>query len=163
MKKFAGFVLAIAFIAFVQHPVEAKRISNGASVDVDTTIIHKKLLKKWQLIELNGQSVESMGKPAKTPYIQFDSTRKVSGNNGCNQFFGSYELEKHGRIKFSAMGSTRMACLDNNTMEADVMDMIARTDSYVLVNDTLVFNKARMAPLARWVKMKPQKTKKKKK
>jgi len=129
----------------------------------DTTLISKKLLKKWQLIELNGQAVAAMSKPAKTPYIQFDSTRRVSGNNGCNQFFGTYELEKHNRIQFSAMGSTRMACLDNNTLESELMDVIAKTDSYVVVNDTLVFNKARMAPLARWVKMKKEKVKKKKK
>ena len=120
----------------------------------DTTLISKKLLKKWQLIELNGQPITALGKPAKTPYIQFDSARRVAGNNGCNQFFGSYELEIKGRIKFSAMGSTRMACIDNNTIESDLMQVLSNTDSYVLVNDTLVFNRARMAPLARWVKMK---------
>ena len=163
MKKFAGLVIAIAYIAFVQHPVAANTSAQDASVVFDTTLISKKLLKKWQLIELNGLPVDSLGNPAKKPYIQFDSTRRVSGNNGCNQFFGTYELEKNNRIKFSAMGSTRMACLDNSTLEANLMDVIARTDSYVLVNDTLVFNKARMAPLARWVKMKKEKVKKKKK
>jgi heat shock protein HslJ len=148
-----GFVSANTFLSSHSH--------SHSDFVYDTTLISKKLLKKWQLVELNGQPISALGKPAKTPYIQFDSTRRVAGNNGCNQFFGSYELEKKGRIKFSAMGSTRMACVDNNTIESDLMQVLSNTDSYVIVNDTLVFNRARMAPLARWVKMKSGKTKNK--
>jgi heat shock protein HslJ len=54
-----------------------------------------------------------------------------------------------------------MACIDNNTIETDLIQVLSNTDSYVIVNDTLVFNRARMAPLARWVKMKSGKKKNK--
>ena len=152
-------LLAVGLWSFTS--VWAVKADNVPAGTFDTTLISKKLLKKWQLIELNGQPISALGKSAKNPYIQFDSARRVAGNNGCNQFFGSYELEKKGRIKFSAMGSTRMACIDNNTIESDLMQVLSNTDSYVLVNDTLVFNRARMAPLARWVKMKSGKKKNK--
>jgi heat shock protein HslJ len=153
MKLIIMPIFALSICAFESNNNLLSFYSNSDFV-YDTTLISKKLLKKWQLVELNGQPISALGKPAKTPYIQFDSTRRVAGNNGCNQFFGSYELEKKGRIKFSAMGSTRMACVDNNTIESDLMQVLSNTDSYVIVNDTLVFNRARMAPLARWVKMK---------
>lgn len=162
MKK----LLFIAGITCCILSLQANPLQSNKSLlpffSIDTTRIHKKLQKKWQLVELNGQSIAAMGKRTKTPHIIFDSAHRVSGNNGCNQFFGTYELGKHNLIHFSAMGSTRMACLDNISLENDLMDVIAKTDSYVLINDTLVFNKARTAPLARWVKMKAPKNKKKK-
>lgn len=46
--------------------------------------------------------------------IRFDvETNKVSGNSGCNNFFGTYEATKD-HIKFSSLASTKMACLDEN-------------------------------------------------
>ena len=161
MKKLSFLVLlSFGLWSFTSVP-SVNADNNLAAGSFDTTLISKKLLKKWQLVELNGQPISALGKPAKTPFIQFDSARKVAGNNGCNQFFGSYELDTRNRIKFSAMGSTRMACVDENTIESDLMQVLSNTDSYVLVNDTLVFNRARMAPLARWVKMKSGKKKNK--
>jgi len=43
------------------------------------------------------------------------------------------------------------------------MQVLSSADSYVLRNDTLVLNRARMAPLARWVREKSMPMKKKKK
>ena len=87
MKKLSLLVLlAIGLWSFTS--VRAVNADNTpADGTFDTTLISKKLLKKWQLIELNGQPISALGKPAKTPFIHFDSARKVSGNNGCNQFF----------------------------------------------------------------------------
>jgi len=114
---------------------------------------NNELCKKWRLIELNGQAIADMAeRPAKIPFIQFDAKRRVSGNSSCNQFFGTYELFPNDRISFSPLGMTRMACLQDTNMEADLMQMLSSVDSYVLRNDTLVFNRARMATLARWVK-----------
>jgi len=57
---------------------------------------------------------------------------------------------------------TRMACLQDNTIEADLMQVLSSADSYVVRNDTLVLNRARMAPLARWVSVKAAPLKKRK-
>ncbi|NDA62100.1 MAG: META domain-containing protein [Chitinophagia bacterium] len=163
MKQFF-FALVILSVTIFSMPSQASEIKSCSFiVDFDTTLFDKNLLFKWQLLELNGQSVATLGKQARTPYIQFDSSHRVFGNNGCNQFFGTYELENHQRIKFSSIGSTLMACLNKNTIESEVMDVIVKADSYVMINDTLVFNKARMAPLARWVKRKTEKITLKKK
>jgi heat shock protein HslJ len=138
--------------------------AGNAGNNYDTTLINLKLCKKWRLIELNGQAIADMAeRPAKIPFIQFDAKRRVSGNSSCNQFFGTYELSPNDRISFSPMGMTRMACLHDTNIEADLMQVLSTVDSYVLRNDTLVFNRARMAPLARWVKEKSMPLKKKRK
>lgn len=140
-------------------------ISTAASTgnNYDTTLINLKLCKKWRLIELNGQAIaDNAERPAKIPFIQFDVKRRISGNSSCNQFFGTYELNPKDRISFSPMGMTRMACLHDTNIEADLMQVLSNVDSYVLRNDTLVFNRARMAPLARLVAMRATPLKKKK-
>jgi heat shock protein HslJ len=163
--KFAP-VLAIALFlvtgvgASVQLP-SAKTGNEGNKYD--TSLINLQLCKKWRLIELNGQALSAMAQPpAKVPFIQFDTQRRVSGNSSCNRFFGTYELNPTDRISFSPMGMTRMACLQDNTIEAGLMQVLSSADSYVVRNDTLVLNRARMAPLARWVSVKAAPLKKRK-
>lgn len=66
--------------------------------------------KKWKLIQL-----ENVGKDYGKAAIQFDvKTKKLNGNSGCNNFFGTY-TSKGDEITFSPLGSTKMACLENET------------------------------------------------
>ena len=59
---------------------------------------------EWFLAELDGHPAEH-GQATLT----FPDGGKVAGNGSCNRFFGSAEINGES-IKFSAMGSTRMAC-----------------------------------------------------
>ncbi len=165
MKYLPLFTLVILSVAGVNATVSFPSAAASTARSIyDTTLINLKLCKKWRLIELNGQAIADMAeRPAKIPFIQFDAKRRVSGNSSCNQFFGTYELSPNDRISFSPMGMTRMACLHDTNIEADLMQVLSTVDSYVLRNDTLVFNRARMAPLARWVKEKSMPLKKKRK
>ena len=148
-------LLAVSFLFVTGASASIKLSSADGGSNYDTTLINLQLCKKWRLIELNGQALSAMAQPpSKVPFIQFDAQRRVSGNSSCNQFFGTYELNPNDRISFSPMGMTRMACLQENSVEADLMQVLSSADSYVLRNDTLVLNRARMAPLARWVRVK---------
>lgn len=70
--------------------------------------------KKWKLFML-----ENVGQDYGKAFIQFDAkNKKVSGNSGCNNFFGTY-LTAENTITFKALGSTRMACLDQETSNAE--------------------------------------------
>lgn len=163
MKFFPLLTLAVLSMTGASANIALPAASTAGN-NYDTTLINLKLCKKWRLIELNGQAIADMAeRPTKIPFIQFDAKRRVSGNSSCNQFFGTYELNPNDRISFSPMGMTRMACLHDTNMEADLMQVLSSVDSYVLRNDTLIFNRARMAPLARWVKEKSSPMKKKKK
>lgn len=63
---------------------------------------------KWKLF-----MIDNVSKDYNNAFIQFNTAEnKVSGNSGCNNFFGSFTV-KADAISFSQMASTRMACLNN--------------------------------------------------
>lgn len=67
----------------------------------------------WDIIELNDEVVvPPPNQPF--PFISFDTSGgKVSGNSGCNQMAGSFDIKaKSGKISFGPLASTRMACPD---------------------------------------------------
>lgn len=104
----------------------------------------------WKLIELNGQPVAMAENQSREQHMILQSgDGTVKGHGGCNGFGGNYELKPGDRIKFSKIVSTMMAC-DNTETENRFFKVLETADNYNLVNDTLVLNKARMAPLARF-------------
>jgi heat shock protein HslJ len=105
--------------------------------------------KKWMLTELRGKPVDTgSGRPG---FLQFDhETGNFSGNATCNNFFGTYELKEGSRITFGAAGSTMMAC-ENMEDEKTFHEVLKQADNYSLTDSTLSLNKAKMAPLARFV------------
>ena len=108
--------------------------------------------KYWKLIEIRGEKVTADDFASKEPHLILKSTdNRVTGNGGCNSFFGTYELQANvNRISFSKMGSTKMACM-KPTVEDAFLNVLATVDNYTVKNDTLQLNKARMAPLAKFV------------
>jgi heat shock protein HslJ len=110
------------------------------------------LYSKWQLIELNGSLIQ-VSEGLKTPSITVAKEGRISGNASCNNFFGSFETDDAFRLKFSKMGSTMMACTDMS-LERDFLQNLERVDNFTLNGDTLSLNKARMAPLLRFVRVK---------
>ena len=105
--------------------------------------------KHWKLIELMGEPV-TYREGEREAFITFKAENcRVHGNFGCNTFNGSYEIKFGDRIKFSQMISTMMMCT-NMELEQKFGEVLRMTDNYNLNGDVLVFNKARMAPLARF-------------
>lgn len=105
----------------------------------------------WKLIELNGKPVKPDSTFMKEPHVIFKQEKnEVHGNGGCNGFGGEYELKSPNRIKIERLVSTQMACpaLD---IENRFTKVLTTADNYYVKGDTLILNKARMAPLARFV------------
>lgn len=104
----------------------------------------------WKLIEINGQSIEGV-KTMKEPYLRLNSEEnRAEASGGCNGMGGTYELkDDNWRLSFSQFMSTQMAC-ENMEIEQQLADVIQRTDSYAVANDTLQLIRARMAPLAKF-------------
>ncbi|HRD54004.1 MAG TPA: copper resistance protein NlpE N-terminal domain-containing protein [Flavobacteriales bacterium] len=103
---------------------------------------------RWVLVELMGKAVDAKSNP-KEAFITFDAKEKrATGNAGCNSFFGGYESDANGRLRFDKLGMTMMACMDPNR-EAEFTKAIEQVDNYTMADSTLLLNKARMAPLMR--------------
>jgi heat shock protein HslJ len=67
----------------------------------------------------------------KQPHILLDPAQKqATGFAGCNNFFGSYELDGSS-LTFGPMGATRMACPDLETgLEMSVFEALESTRNW---------------------------------
>ncbi|MGE0018547.1 MAG: copper resistance protein NlpE N-terminal domain-containing protein [Draconibacterium sp.] len=104
----------------------------------------------WRLVELRGKKIEKAGNSPKEAFLFINTDGKsIYGNAGCNSVHGGIEIGEMNRIKFLKMASTMMACPDMEA-EREFLQVLETADNYNLIGDTLVLNRARMAPLARF-------------
>ena len=111
--------------------------------------------QKWQLIELNGKAVAATVN-GKVPFLELlkeDGRYQASG--GCNGLGGEYTLSAGNRIKFSRGMSTMMACPEME-VEQGLGRLFGLVDNYSVNGDVLSFSKARMAPVAKFKRMKEE-------
>mgnify|MGYP000974536991 CR=1 FL=1 len=77
------------------------------------------------------------GFPTKVPTLILESiSKKLTGNTGCNQMFGSFTT-KQNKISFSEMGATKMFC--EGVKENEYLALLNQVDSYKLNNNQLTF------------------------
>lgn len=96
----------------------------------------------WRLTVLNGQPVADLERPISLELVE--SEGRVQGFSGCNRFFGEVRLDwpaanETGTVplKFSQMGMTRMACLDD-THETPFMQALQETRAMRLNGSELI-------------------------
>jgi heat shock protein HslJ len=96
---------------------------------------------EWRLVEIDGapavRSPDGMGRDA---YLQLDAdSARVTGFTTCNRFFGRYETPSAGRLRFSDIGSTKMACVEpaRAQQEQKFMNMLQSADRYEIAGDRL--------------------------
>ncbi len=98
---------------------------------------------QWNLTELQGQRVfQATGQ---TPHLLFSpgQVNSVSGNTGCNNLKGTFELTGVNFIKFSPLATTRKACLGNNK-EARFLEAIGQANNWSISNNQLLLNNSRI-------------------
>lgn len=104
----------------------------------------------WKLTELMGKPVGPTPADKREVHIKLiKEGNKLEGFGGCNGFGGVYELKEGGRITFSNIIGTMIAC-DVLETENQLLEVLRTADNYNLTGKQLVLNKARMAPLARF-------------
>lgn len=108
---------------------------------------------KWDLVEVMGKPVADYGNQMNKPGFFFDgNAKRFYGNAGCNNMGGAYEFIEGNRIRFSEVMTTMMAC-PNLELEDVVGKMFPTLDTYYISDQgDLIFTKARMAPVLRFVK-----------
>ncbi|PWN62128.1 META domain-containing protein [Chryseobacterium oncorhynchi] len=107
--------------------------------------------KTWKLTELNGQPIKLKNSKNNPSFkLNMDGMR-YEGHAGCNGLGGTFEIKPEiMRIKFNQGMSTMMACEDLD-IENQFTKAILAADNYSVNGNTLTLNKARMAPLAKFV------------
>lgn len=92
------------------------------------------LYHTWDLKQLNGENITLF---ARQPTLRFnDSTLKISGSGGCNNFFGSYSKDGN-KLSFGSVASTKMACPGMDEVETKYFKALADVNGYEIKNGEL--------------------------
>jgi heat shock protein HslJ len=87
----------------------------------------------WNQAELNNEKIQHPG--PQVPHLHFEA-EKVTGNDGCNNFFGGYTLDGNS-LKFGMLGSTRMACPHIEGFEMIFNKMLSMTTRFRISGNRL--------------------------
>ena len=110
----------------------------GCEPEVKTGFSAKALQQNWILIKIDGKEIK-ITKPHTVPSMVIDSKLKVSGFSGCNSFFGQVEIAEGNKFRITAMGSTKMACIQDElaTIESLMSKSLQKWNNAALENNIL--------------------------
>jgi len=131
MKILADLGKTILFlILMVSCSTSEIKITSQGAADIEGT--------QWQIVEVSGSPVPRLS-GGKQPHIILDpEQKKVMGFSGCNNFFGSYELDGDS-LEFGPAGSTRMACPEPEAgVETEVFKILDKTRGWRINDNTLI-------------------------
>ena len=104
--KAAFFSICLLFL------INSCGVNKAITINSETAI--SSLHGAYTVSELNGNSIID-----EELTLDIDATRKaISGNSGCNQYFGSIVLEENG-LRFTKVGMTKKLCPEKNIMKLE--------------------------------------------
>jgi heat shock protein HslJ len=155
-KKETPYKYLVGENKLVQYDMEGKPMDEATQKKYTLQKVSDLVEKNWKLIELNGKEI-TLSEHSKEPYFTLSvKDSRVNGNGVCNSFNGVYTLTNGNGISISPLASTMMACEDME-IESELFRAMEMTDNYTIQLDTLSLNRARMAPLARFVRIEKSK------
>jgi len=84
--------------------------------------------------------------------VQFDADGKISGNGGCNRFFGGYTISGN-HIAIGPLGSTRKGCPGLLQLETSFFAMLQAAKSFEQDGTTLTLFDATGDKLAQFIRV----------
>lgn len=92
----------------------------------------------WKLVRLNDETVDSTAQKREPHLVLHKDKTRVAGATGCNRLMGQYS-HGDGTLKFSKLGSTRMACPEPAMQtEQAFTNALGDVRSYRILADHLV-------------------------
>ena len=132
IMKYFGILTAILGFVFFQSCTSQNGTSTGQTTNLE-------LSGNWTLIQFDDASDLTIEEafPNKKPTLVLESiSKKLTGNTGCNQMFGSFSTQQN-QISFTGLGSTKMYC--DGVKETEYLNLLNTVDSYKLIENQLVF------------------------
>lgn len=102
---------------------------------VRTTVDQPLVGTSWQLVQLDGRTVEPEGENFT---VTFGTDRRISGRGACNRLTGQYETGEHGALTIGQAAATRMACLKDGDLETAFQQMLSGATHYEIDGDDLL-------------------------
>jgi heat shock protein HslJ len=88
----------------------------------------------WHLVKVGGESVT-------LPADEFNIILKDNGLGGrgaCNSLLGQYAVGDKLELRFSSLGSTKMLCPTNESLEMELVKILSQTTHYDIDYDMLM-------------------------
>lgn len=131
MKHFFAFI-AIMGLLFFQSCATQGNENSSSTLNLD-------LSESWILVEIHESSGTTVneGFPDRKPSLTLEAiSKKLTGNTGCNQMFGSFKTNQN-KVNFTGIGATKMYCA--GVKESEYLAMFDKIKTYSIVNDQLSF------------------------
>jgi putative lipoprotein len=111
--------------------VPGRRPGEGAGVpDVSLTDTY------WKLVELDGQAAALGAGGRELHMVLTGEGNRARGFSGCNRFTGAYE-RNDGRLQFTPLASTRMACAEAMEQEQRFLSALRGVYRFTIHGDEL--------------------------
>jgi putative lipoprotein len=105
---------------------------------------------RWNLVALGDKPLAPADTQRATPHIILaPDSKQVSGSGGCNRMFGVYELNGE-KLRFSGVGSTKMACAAGMDTESQFLGSLLRVRGWKITGQQLELSDSTGAVLARF-------------
>lgn len=88
----------------------------------------------WHLVKMGGESVTL---PADSFNIILNENT-LGGRGACNSLLGQYATGEKFALRFSALGSTKMLCPENEALEMALIGVLDKTTHYDIDYDMLM-------------------------
>ena len=124
MKKFTFYFLMLLGASYLL----------SSCAQTKSVVTSDQVQNKWMILTVVGVPNEKISADA---YIDLTDKSKSGAKAGCNQMFFSYQVMEKNKIKFSDVGSTRMACPDM-VAEGQLIKLFPLIDNVEIRNDVLV-------------------------
>ena len=102
----------------------------------------------WKLVALGDKPVTPTDTQRVAHILLQPDSKQVAGSGGCNRMFGVYELNGDA-LRFSGVGSTKMACRDGMDTEAAFLASLLRVAHWRMNGRQLELSDAGGTVLAR--------------
>lgn len=135
MKKIITSIAFLAILILIVSCHNTKPISGGTTGGSEMLFANQ-----WNLAELNGTAVTT-GKAHLLFYP--GQVSRISGNAGCNNLNGTFELTGVNFVKFSTLTTTRMAC-EPGIRETEFTEALDKVNNWSIINNQLLLNNGRI-------------------
>jgi len=113
-------------LIFSSNPLETVGNEQGTVMDI-----------KWQLKSISMKGATSDVRKTKPGISLLVRKNKISGNGGCNSYFGQLRMEGN-RFTVSDMGATEMYCEDTSELEMRYFQLLEKVTTFQLVKNQLI-------------------------
>ncbi|MFA1773333.1 META domain-containing protein [Rufibacter glacialis] len=136
-SKLAAIAVSLLLLSSCAPNATPTTSTTTASVQTNDT---KLLNGSWRLISLNGKAVSSAD-VSRTPQLTFQvAEQRVNGFTGCNRVFGGATATAT-HLTFQHLGSTRMACAEENLEQPFLAALSDTTLAYQVTSTQLTLLK----------------------